>query len=297
MLKIKIVELKKEDLSKELAEKYFKTAYGQEADRFYIPKLTNEAYTEFIKSYLTKSKKPINNDNLNLETATQYFKDKARKELIAKDLGISVNYIDFKDYQWSDADHEFGNENYNLAIRLDPYMTPSLSTKEYVDYKVSVVDVKLFNELWRVCYKAITTYKAMMLEFIEKLINLLINIQKYTDGFKTNCTKQMSASMRSYYTKIKTLLSDKEYIEWYRTTSDVELFMDNESTCRLFTETYLKLFELIGEDFTKTDIWDAAVVKSKYDIFDYIEYNRVEYKDFCNDREDDYDKESYSLYK
>lgn len=262
MLKIKIAELKREDVSKEIAEKYFKSPWGQSIDRMYIAPVDEESYNEYIAKAMTNPKKygvsRISEDNKCFSTASQYYKDKIALAKVAEDFKVSPNYISLENYVKAPSFYEHYDTGMQIAYECIPYNTPSLH--EVIDRtfkkEETVLSEELFEQLYAFCYTAITSFKAMMLIKIEKTIGLLNQAIDESVGFTKNVSLKTQKALESHFKFYKTLLEDKDVKDWIHSTNDVEIYAKSEHSMQ-FIETYIKLFKDIGLDFTETEEFQA----------------------------------------
>lgn len=258
MLKIKIAELKRDDVSRELADKYFKSPYGQSIDRMYIPIVDEETYNSFIAEAMKEPKKygisRISEENKTYSTASKYYKEKISVSIVAKDFGVAPSFIDLKGYNKNPAFYEHYSINVQIAYDMIPYHTPSVRQDIKSSFaNEATVDKEMFDQLYNFCSQVIKQYKAMLFSRIDKTMSLLNRIIDETDGFTKNASEHTQKVLAKHYKYYKTLLEDKSFKEYIASHNDVTDFAGDERTNMDFIETYLKLFKDIGLDFTETE--------------------------------------------
>lgn len=255
MLGIKVTELKRDEVSKELADKYFVNSYGSSIDRFHLPEITAEEYDAYMSENAPKSAKTI---NLKFATASDYYKEKIRKDIVAKDFGLAPKYVDFTDYIKDERFYEWYSTDLQILFYNMEYMTPS--ARDYSDtkreeYNTCDIDRVAFNKLWSFCTVCVLQHKAMLCGKIDKAIQLMNRINKDTNGFSTNTTAAAAASLKSYIKFFEELLKDKEFKEYLMTHTDADVYAECEATRSDFIDTYTKLYESIGFNFTETEMF------------------------------------------
>lgn len=243
-LKIKIAELTPEhckDMPK-LAKYFF--VNNKHLDRFHIPEVTAEEYEQIAKTFKTTSR--FNKQNLKYASATPYYIRKARVEKLAKELGISPRLIDTRDYIWDERYYTEYSFMRNVDLVDEAWRNKDEDPREFSSYQVYVamdgqgasVDMKLFDALYELCYKAVIHRKAMLYCKIDKCIGFLQSVIAYTNGFADNITNAHRSTLQSYYNFFKELLENEEARTYFASTNDVEVFDNNEDTRKDYIESY-----------------------------------------------------------
>lgn len=290
MLGIKVTELKRDEVSKELADKYFVNSYGSSIDRFHLPELMAEEYDAYMSEYAPKSAKPA---NLKFETASDYYKEKIRKDIVAKDFGLDPKYVDFKDYVKDERFYEWYDTGVQIAHYNCPYMTPSVNDHSDTireSYATGLVDVEALNMLWSFCVQAIRQHKAMLLIKVDSALQCVVRLIKDSEGLKFNTAKGSRIALNSYIKFFKELLKDKEFKAYIDTHSDVDVHAESEVGRRDFIETYLKLYETIGLDFTETELFEKYADPEDAEILN-VEFTSYNENELGDDEDEGYEEE------
>lgn len=267
--KIKIVELTPENCKKLPAlAKYFKVN-NKFLDRFHIPEITKAQYEELAKEFNQGAR--FDKKNLKFETATDYYIRKARVLAIAKDLGISANLLDTTDYIWDERYYTEYNFWHNVDVVEDAWreegedLRNASAYKVYIemDAKSNALDEALWDSLYKFCYKAIVSRKAMLLCKVDKCLSFLFSVVEYSNGFKENITSAQKATLSSYFEFFTELLKDEKGAEFIKSTNDVEVFAKCEATHNDYVETYRSMLRSLirckGDEleFFRTDLSDV----------------------------------------
>lgn len=294
MLGIKVTELKREDVSKELADKYFVNSYGSSIDRFHLPEITAEDYDAYMSEHAPKSAKPA---NLKFETASDYYKEKIRKDIVAKDFGLDPKYVDFKDYIKDERFYEWYSTGLQIVHYNWIYNTPSVSDHSDTireSYATGLVDVEALNMLWSFCVQAIIQHKAMLLMKVDNALQCAIGLIKDSEGLKFNTAKGPRIALNSYIKFFKELLKDEDFKAYIATHSDVDVYAESEVGRRDFIETYLKLYEKIGLDFTETELFEKYADPEDADFLN-IEFTSYDENAFVDDEDEGYEEEEETV--
>ena len=156
---IKVVDLKRNEVNEELANKYFVTSWGMPLDRFHLPKLTAEEYNETMESLRKELSadeiRKIREDNFSYSTATDYYKSKIQLALIAKDFGVSPKQISLKDYIYDEKFYEVFDTDMQIYYYNCIFHTPTASDdrtdKVREEYNTCPVDKELWDKLYDFC--------------------------------------------------------------------------------------------------------------------------------------------------
>ena len=87
---------------KKILNKYFRYN-NHDLEVFHLPELTKEEYDLYV------SLNKVKEDSKEFSKASSYYKNKAQKWVVARDLGIPEKLISFKDYNRDDLYYEFSD--------------------------------------------------------------------------------------------------------------------------------------------------------------------------------------------
>jgi hypothetical protein len=243
-LKIKISALTVEDAQRDprLAKYFF--VNNKHLDRFHIPEITAEEFEGIAKNFAMTAR--FDKKNLKYASATPYYIRKARVMKVAEDLGIAPNLIDTRDYIWDERYYTEYSFIRNIDVVDEAWRENGDDLRDASSYTVycamdaqgASIDIKLFDELYKFCYKAVVTRKAMLLCKVDKCIGFLQSVIAYTNGFADNITSMHRATLQSYIQFFTELLSNKEAAEYISSANDVKVFGDNEDTHKDYIESY-----------------------------------------------------------
>ena len=271
MEKIKVAELKKKDVSLELQAKYFVNNEGYPIDRFHLPQLTAEMYADYILSLPNADFAKLKNANKQFETASYYYKDKAAKELVAKDFGVSSKDLSFKDYTKNERWYLHYSTEDQILEEIIPYFTPS--AREEIKSSLQLqnaytIDVELMEMLWAFCVNVIKLNKAMLLGQVEQTVNFISRLRATIAV--GNCTKADVFALKEHERILNEYMGDPETVEYLRQNNDEEVFLLSyeDGKDRLdFFRTYRNLYRAIGLDFTETKLWNKYTTVNALDYF------------------------------
>lgn len=245
--------------------KYF-TVNNKQLDRFHIPEITKAQYEELAKEFNQGAR--FDKKNLKFETATDYYIRKARVLAIAKDLGISASLLDTTDYIWDERYYTEYNFWHNVDIVDDAWREEGDDLREASGYKVYIemdaksnsLDEAIWDSLYKFCYKAIVSRKAMLLCKVDKCLSFLFSVAEYSNGFRENITSAQKATLSSYVEFFTELLTDEKGAEFIKSTNDIEVFAKCEDTHKDYVETYRSMLRSLvrckGDEleFFRTDM-------------------------------------------
>lgn len=238
-----ITTLTREDFIPELRAKYFR-AYNRELDRLHLPAMTKEVYEPIANEEFNNPK--MDKANLKFETASSYYIRKAQIFVLACDLGVSPKSLDSSNYIWNEDYYIHSNFLINIDIAEDLFRESGDDWRDASAHTIYVkqeprsnaVDTALWNQLYKLCYKAIVTRKAMLLSKIPQCLSFLISVAEYTNGFSENCTGAQTATLKSYTQFFTELLNDENASAFIKSTNDIEVFGAYEATAKDYVETY-----------------------------------------------------------
>ena len=294
---IKVAELKKEDVSVELQAKYFVNNEGYPIDRFHLPQLTEEMYMNYILSLPNEDFAKLKDANKQFETASYYYKDKASKELVAKDFGVSSKALSFKDYTKNERWYMHYSTDDQILEEIIPYFTPS--AREEVKSSLQLqnsytIDIELVEMLWTFCVAIVKQHKAMLFGQVEKTINF-INRLRATIAVG-NCTKKDVLELKKHERILTEYMNDSETVEFLRQYNDERVFLlncENDKDKLDFLRTYRKLYRAIGLDITETDVWNWHITPDLLDYFEETEDIVNWRENYVDDNYDDWESDYY----
>lgn len=227
----------------ELRTKYFR-ANNRDLDRLHLPEMTAEVYEPIANEEFANPR--MDKANLKFETASKYYIRKAQLYVLAYDLGVSPKTLDSSNYIWNEDYYIHSNFYINMHIADELYRENGDDERDATAYTVyikqdprsSSTDVTLWNSLYKMCFKAITHRKAMLMHKIPQCLSFLVNVLEYTNGFTENATGVQSATLKSYAQFFLDLLNDKAAAEFIKGTNDIEVFASYEATAKDYIETY-----------------------------------------------------------
>lgn len=233
--------------------KYFRNR-NTDLDRFHVPEISKEKYEELIK--LCPKTSRFNKANLKFETASEYYIRKMRLEAVAKDLGIDVRDIDARGYSWDERYYTTYSLMRNYDEVEEAYRNSGEDYRDFSAWKVYIgmdakqasLDMNVYDTLYRFCYTAIKSRRAMLLAKVDKCLGFLISLAEYTNGFTENCTSSQMAILKSYARYFADLYENEEAKTWLARTNDVEVFAKNEATHNDYVETYRGMLKMLLRD-------------------------------------------------
>ena len=245
--KIDITKLTREDFdTPELKAKYFR-ANNRSLDRLHLPEMTAEVYNPIAQEEFNNPK--MDKANLHFETASEYYIKKARLFVLACDLGVKLSALDSSNYIWNEDYYIHSHFLINIDIAEELYREEGTDEREASAYTVYIdrepkncsADTALWDTLYRLCFKAIVSRKAMLLGTIDKCLSFLQSVLDYSNGFSENITGIQRATLEKYCAYYTTLLTDESFKEFSTVNNDVSFFADNEATHKDYVETYRSL--------------------------------------------------------
>lgn len=271
--KIDITKLTREDFdTPELRAKYFR-ANNRSLDRLHLPVMTAEVYNPIAQEEFNNPK--MDKANLYFETASEYYIKKARLFVLACDLGVKPSTLDSSNYIWNEDYYIHSNFLINIDIAEELYRERGVDEREASAYEVYVAqdpkscsaDAALWDTLYRLCFKAIISRKAMLLGNVDKCLSTLQSMVEYTNGFSENISSVQRATLEKYCAHYTVLLTNEEFKLFSSANNDITLFADNKSTHKDYVETYRSLLRSLvrcsGEELeTLRDI--ASTVEDPY---------------------------------
>lgn len=286
--KVDITKLTREDFSSPtLKAKYFRHD-NKQLDRLHLPAMTKEVYEPIAQEEFNNPR--MDKANLKFETASSYYIRKAQLFVLACDLGVNPKTLDSSNYIWNEDYYIHSNFLINAEIAEDLFRERGIDYKSatanevYInqDGRRSVVDVKLWNELFNFCYTAIVTRKAMLLQKVSQCLSFLVSVSESSCGFSENITATQANTLRSYIEFFTGLLKDENASEFIKSHNDIEVFADHSDTRSDYINTYRSLMrkfsgcagdelEQFKTDFTKIeDPYIESLIAKEMDLEDFL---------------------------
>ena len=220
-------------------DKYFRHD-NHDLEIFHMPELTEEEYNEFVKVGKIKGE-----ENLVFETASAYYKKKAQKYIISKDLGLDLKILSFAGYNTNELYYTYSSYSDSVRYAEEEWYREQdnempTSKELYIDMcgHKNTLDMDLYKELETVCLKLTKARLAMIFE-VKKIVYILKDILEYTNGFAENITAEQSNSLVAAKNRLTKMLEDKELIEWITAgNTDYTLYAECEDTRSIYIKEY-----------------------------------------------------------
>ena len=222
-------------------------------DRPYLPELDKGTYENYVKNWNFE-----NPDNFKFETASNYFKTKVQKMIIADDLEIRCwSRISFEGYSSNPELFEFRdfddnqrwlNEEKYIEDMLDPdkkYPTSKelMDNDPYREYDYKDLLDSTYDML-----KSLINRRLIMLTNAKSLIHILNSIAKNTDGYITGISKSQKQSIINQVNNINNIINDKNVVDWIlQGNDDYTLYVlhGDDSTKKDYIETYQEVLRAL----------------------------------------------------
>ena len=229
-------------------------------DRLHCFNITEEEYANAINSLV---KKPTNETDLKLESASLYWKKKIFAIIIAEDLGLNPRRIDMSEYIHNPEYYEMYDFDDNRRYLEDKFREEEHEVPTYTD-RTCVVDKTLLKELHETCILLIKNRLAMIFDVYSVLISI-DDIRKYTDGFNTNCLKYQMDTLYSHKARIQKILADKETVAWIKSGNNDYTLYANGDTLEMYISEYHKIICKLNDIY-------GEYTREEFDILaDYID--------------------------
>lgn len=197
----------------------------------------------------------VNNHDID----TCYVSEEISIDEVRADFHNKKLYKDGNMLKAKTAEYYTGNKFYlNLDADDDSFRNGDDDSRKLSGYDVyvaqevrsSTVDKDLFEELYRFCIKTIKRRLVMLLD-TEKIINELINIINYTDGFSNNCTAIQSSALVNSKKNLLKKISNRSVKDFIKSNNDYTVFGTDELTRNDYIGTYQRVLRKL------TDIRDS----------------------------------------
>lgn len=223
-----------------ILNKYFRNN-NRELDRFHFPVMSAEEYEALASKIGAKA------HNLRFETATEYYKRKARIYAAAEDLGVSPKLLDTSSYYWDERMYLFTDFTYNLHYVEDLYRenddrcTSAWDAYVTRDFQTQSVDLELVQKLYKFCVKAIKNRFACLIGKVDTCLGMLLSIGEYTQGGALNATKQQVSILQGYAAYFKRMCNDESVDAFLKEHNDLDVLEPGD-----YIATYRKLLQLLN---------------------------------------------------
>lgn len=281
-LKIKLVDLTREDCKKvPKLYKYFRNG-NTELDRFHIPEIDEKTYRRIASTF--KQTDRFDKANLELATASDYYIRKARVIAVAEDLGVKPSLISTEDYSWNEAFYTEYSFWRNIDILDDAWRDSSndlrfaTANECYLggEYRTKTIDTELIDALYKFCFTAIKHRLVMVCCKVEQCLKFLNSIIESSNGLSENISITQHATLKSYETYFAELLNDKDFVEFIRKNNDIELFANNEECRQDYIDTYTGILRSITRDSSLEDFRTWFYVENDPCIEDILHSENIE---------------------
>lgn len=284
-----------------ILDRYFRYN-NKHLTRFHIPALTSVEYAVEIKRYAIASGKKITEDNMHLETATSYYKNKMCMERVSRDLSRFFKKLDFSNYIWNDDYYEYDD----LILSAD-YAENKYKENEESVYDITArdnyikecstqkaIDFELFIELYSFCVVAVQKRKVMLYAKVEQCLSMLKAILEYSDGLNLNTSKNMMEALAGYKRFFTELLSNEETAKWLAEHSDIDVYADSCKTD--YIDTYvscIRKLTAINSEAPETLKFVQGLIHNENDMYELqiivklYENSSNEYISYVEDLADD----------
>lgn len=260
-----------------ILDRYFRYN-NKHLTRFHIPGLTPVEYAVEIKRYAITSGKKIAENNMHLETATSYYKNKMCMERVSRDLSRFFKKLDFSNYIWNDDYYEYDNLYISADYAESKYMEneESLYDKTAKDNYIrecssqKAIDLELFYELYTFCVTAVRMRKVMLYAKVEQCLSMLKAVLEYTDGLNINTSSNMMQALASYKQFFTDLLTDKDTAEWLSAHSDIDIYA-NGDTLTDYISTYvscIRKLTAINSEAPETLKFVQGLIHNENDMYE-----------------------------
>lgn len=269
--------------------------------------INEEDYTKYV-SYLRDNKRKVKEENLVFETASTYFKNKARLAIVKMYFGIPNSFnnlpveVDFRG-MWSKSIAKYGDENQYTAYQEDEYRENDnlselraknayeLYIKEYPRSQALDEDIKaIIEELYNTIIKA-TQKRLIMCLDLESVLNNILNIIEYsTEG---NITEFQCNSLKYSYKGLVNKLLNPDMQEFIKVHSDIDMFAEYEDTKVDYISTYQRVLRKLTAIYSDNLEYMKDIIHNEADMLeDIILANDTEliYEDYRDNSQNEYDE-------
>lgn len=288
--------INKDECSDKIKNKFF--MFENKSLKKFFYEVNEEDYSKYIE-YLLSNNRKVKDNNLKFETASAYFKNKARDAIVrlffkvpnnieidytnmmsksVAKYGDEVQYLIYDEDAYRDNDSlaELRNKNsYELYIEEDP-RSQALDT-DLID-KIS--------QIYTVVNKAVQKRLVMLLD-LEGILNNIVNIIEYSS--EGNITESQYKALVNSYNSLLNKLTDEDVKEYIKEHNDIDVFASNEDTKYDYITTYQRVLRKITCNFNENLEDMKAIIHNDLDVLeDIILANDTEllYEDYSYNKND-----------
>lgn len=184
----------------------------------------------------------------NHDVEVVYIPDSVSIDTVRYDFQDFKLYKD-KNYNPKDIENWTSDKLYlNLDASDDAFRDNDNDNRNKSGYEIYIQDEisdtalpqDIFEELYRVCIKAIKKRLVMLLD-VEKIVDQLVNILKYTNGLSSNCTSFQASSLINVRKALIVKLQNKQVSKFIKENNDFSVFAKDELTRNDYIETYQRV--------------------------------------------------------
>ena len=250
-----------------ILNKYF-VFRDHSVDRLHCFNISNEEYSNAINSLFKKPENPV---DLELDTASSYWKKKIFAIIIAEDLGLNPKRIDMSEYIHNPDYYEMYDFDDNMRYLEDKFREEEHELPTYTD-RTCVVDLDLIDDLYDFCIRAVKERIAMIFD-IYSILLAIEDIRKYTDGYSTNSLKYQMDILRSHKSRIQKIINDKETLDWLKAGNNDDTLYANGKTTKMYIAEYHKIICKLNDVYGDYDVLDLDL-----DDYECVVNNLADYK-------------------
>lgn len=194
---------------------------------------------------------------------------------------VRYDFQDFKlykdkDYNPKDIESWTSDKLYlNLDASDDAFRDNDNDNRNKSGYEIYIQDEvsdtalpqDIFEELYRVCIKAIKKRLVMLLD-VEKIVDQLVNILKYTNGLSSNCTSFQASSLVNTRKALIVKLQNKQVSKFIKENNDFSVFAEDELTRNDYIETYQRVLRKLTSINDSNLDFIRDIISNKEDSFE-----------------------------
>lgn len=302
--KLDVNSINKDECSDKIKNKFF--MYNNKSLKKFFYEIDEEDYSKYIE-YLLSNDRKVKDSNLKFETASKYFKDKARDATIRLFLKVPSNVEIVYTNMMSKSVAKYGDEVQYLIYDEDAYrdndslaeLRNKNSYKLYIeeDPRSQALDTDLIDkisQIYTVVNKAVQKRLVMLLD-LEGILNNIVNIIEYSS--EGNITEYQYKALVNSYNSLLDKLTDEDIKEYIKEHNDIDVFASNEDTKYDYITTYQRVLRKITCNFNENLEDMKSIIHNDLDeLEDIILANDTEllYEDYSYNRNDYDDTDEYT---
>lgn len=302
--KLDVNSINKDECSDKIKNKFF--MFENKSLKKFFYEVNEEDYSKYIE-YLLSNNRKVKDSNLKFETASKYFKNKARDAIVRLFFKVPNNIeIDYTNMM-SKSVAKYGDEVQYLIYDEDAYrdndslaeLRNKNSYELYIeeDPRGQALDADLIDkisQIYTVINKAVQKRLVMLLD-LEGILNNIINIIEYSS--EGNVTESQYKALVNSYNSLLDKLTDEDVKEYIKEHNDIDLFASNEDTRYDYITTYQRVLRKITCNFNENLEDMKAIIHNDLDeLEDTILANDTEllYEDYSYNKNDYDDTDEYT---